>query len=59
MVEALEAEVLMQVVAGAKFGDVCDRLVERMGCDRGPQVAGEFLGRWLSDGLVVDISLAR
>jgi hypothetical protein len=57
--EAPGAGALGLVIAGATFGEVCALLVEQMGPERGPLVAGEHLGRWLADGLIVEASTAQ
>lgn len=37
------------------FGSLCESLVERVGQERAPTLAGSFLGQWLSDGLIAAI----
>jgi hypothetical protein len=55
--EAPEAEALDAVVAGRTFGAICASLVESLGEDRGSAMAGAYLGRWLSDHLVMAVDV--
>ncbi|MBU3077858.1 HvfC/BufC N-terminal domain-containing protein [Sphingomonas quercus] len=54
--EAEEGEALALIRAGHGFGALCAALVERLGEEHGPARAGAFLGRWLGDGLIVDVN---
>jgi hypothetical protein len=49
-----EVAILAQVRTGARFGDVCETLVSRMGEVKGVAAAGTLLGQWLADGLLAD-----
>jgi len=40
---------------GETFGSLCATLVERVGQERAPTLAGSFLGQWLSDGLIAGV----
>jgi hypothetical protein len=51
-----EAQLLAQVREGETFGGICAGLVAQQGEEQGAAVAGSFLSRWLSDGLVVGIT---
>lgn len=46
-----EAEALILMQDGGSFGDMCEMLVARSGA-QGIQLAGEFLGRWVEQGLI-------
>jgi hypothetical protein len=50
-----ERHALSQLREGQTFGSLCAALVERLGEERGPALAGSFLGQWLSDGLITRI----
>lgn len=45
--------------SGRTFAQLCAVLVERFGEKRGPQLAGSWLGRWLSDHMVADVTIPR
>jgi hypothetical protein len=34
------------------FGEICRVVIDEVGEIEGPQVAGNLLGRWISDGMV-------
>ena len=53
--EPYEAELLDTVAGGAPFAALCAQLVARLGEEAGVAAAGTTLGRWLGDGLVVDL----
>jgi hypothetical protein len=52
LLEDLEARSLARARSGATFGELCESLVDELGPE-GIQRAGELLGRWLSDGLLI------
>lgn len=54
--EAAEAEALALMLEGRNFGALCVDLVARFGEERGPALAGAFLGQWLADGLIASVS---
>lgn len=49
-----EANALRQIISGMTFGSLCAGLLETGG-DEPAMVAGQWLARWISDGLIVDI----
>lgn len=53
LVDAPDAEALALARAGKPFGDICALLAERFGPDEGVARAGNSLGQWLQDGLIV------
>jgi hypothetical protein len=50
-----EADAIELVQGGASFGAVCAAMIERLGEDAGVPAAGQMLGRWIGDGLIVGI----
>lgn len=54
-IDASEARALLLARAGTPFPRLCAALVETFGEERGICLAGEYLGRWLADGLVTQI----
>ena len=56
MLEAPEIEALDVVKQGHSFAALCARLVERHGEELGPAQAGHFLGQWLADQLVMEVT---
>jgi hypothetical protein len=55
-VTAEEAAILEQARSGQRFGAICANLVECLGEERGPAIAGSMLSQWLADRLIVHIS---
>ncbi len=55
-VTAQEAAIFDQVREGRRFGEICADLIERVGAERGPAIAGSMLSQWLTDHMVVDIT---
>lgn len=53
--EAEEFDALLKIAAGASFAELCTSLVETRGEEQAVAAAGEMLGRWISDGLIVGI----
>jgi len=51
-----ECQVIAELQAGASFGSVCAKLVERLGEGPGTAAAGAMLAQWVGDGLLVQIS---
>jgi len=47
-----EAQALALARSGTSFGDLCARIVAERGASEGVELAGAYLGRWLSDGLL-------
>lgn len=50
-----EARAVRAVLEGTTFADVCAHLVAREGEEQGTKMAGELLGGWLAEGLVVEV----
>lgn len=55
LLDAVEAVALADLAQGASFGEMCEALVAALG-PQGVATAGTFLCRWLSDGLLQEIS---
>jgi Putative DNA-binding domain len=55
LIEALEHQALMRVRAGVSFGNLCDGAAEAFGEEQGAALAGQWLGRWIADGLIAAI----
>ncbi|MEO5578086.1 MAG: DNA-binding domain-containing protein [Sphingomicrobium sp.] len=53
-----EAAGLTLMRGGGTFENLCDALVQSRGDDGGVAAAGTMLGRWMTDGLVMDIATA-
>lgn len=51
-----EAEIIRELFAGMRFTELCARLVQVLGESQGVQTAGAWLGRWVGDGLLLDIA---
>ena len=51
-----EAEIVRELFAGMRFTELCARLVQVLGETPGAQTAGAWLGRWVADGLLIDLS---
>ena len=52
---AFESSALRAMIEGANFGDVVDLLLEMQAGEAAATQAGEMLGRWLANGIVVRI----
>jgi hypothetical protein len=50
--EPLEAQAISMAADGRTFGEICSAVLLEVGEIEGPQVAGNLLGRWISEGLV-------
>lgn len=50
-----EAEAIELVRRGQSFGTLCAAMIEMLGEDAGVSAAGQMLGTWIGDGLVVGI----
>lgn len=55
-VEGEERDALLLARAGMSFANLCAALVEVKGEESGIETAGLLLGRWLAEGLIVDIT---
>jgi hypothetical protein len=53
--ERLERDVLIRAQAGYSFASLCEMLVEVHGQSKGVAIAGELLGRWIADCLIVTV----
>lgn len=53
--QAFESSALRAMIDGANFGDVVDLLLEMQAGEAAATQAGEMLGRWLANGIVVRI----
>ena len=53
--DADEAEALASIERGSTFAELCSGLIERRGESDGIRVAGEWLGRWIADGLICGV----
>jgi len=51
-----EAKAVELARCGDSFGRICAGLIEELGEERGIGAAGTILGRWISDGLIVDLA---
>ena len=56
--DAAEAAALAHVANGMTFGALCALVVERHGETDGLALAGDWLGRWLGDGMIAAIDTA-
>jgi hypothetical protein len=54
-IDQYERQALLAVRAGMAFADLCTMLVEALGEEDGIVRAGQMLGQWLRDGLIVAI----
>ncbi|MBA4090170.1 MAG: DUF2063 domain-containing protein [Sphingobium sp.] len=57
-IETVEADMLAEAVAGARFSTLCASLIDRLGEEAGVATAGALLGQWIGDGLIADIHQA-
>ncbi|NIJ65319.1 hypothetical protein FHR20_002281 [Sphingomonas leidyi] len=55
-IDQIERQALLAARAGLSFADLCAELVDRFGQEDGTSRAGEMLGQWLADRLIVAIS---
>ncbi|MEP6982895.1 MAG: DNA-binding domain-containing protein [Sphingomicrobium sp.] len=56
LVDSHEADALRALGQGTAFADVCAVLVAELGEGGGTQRAGEMLGQWISERLVIDVA---
>jgi len=54
-IDDAEREAIEALAGGLTFGALCGRLVESIGEEKGPVLAGGMLSQWLSDGLVAHV----
>ena len=50
--EPMEAQAILMVADGRAFGEICRVVTNEVGEIEGTQVAGNLLGRWISEGMV-------
>lgn len=55
-IDAAELEALLELRSGMPFSEVCGNVTLKFGEDRGVALAGQWLGQWLSDGLIAAIA---
>ena len=53
--EPVEAQVIPLVADGRTFGEICRGIIDEVGEAEGTQVAGNLLGRWISEGMVAAV----
>lgn len=56
LVPEVEGDALSAMLAGATYGDACQKMVSAIGQDRAVETAGAMLGRWLGEGLVAGLA---
>jgi hypothetical protein len=54
-IDQYERQALLSVRAGLPFADLCSAMVETFGEEQGIARAGQMLGQWLGDGMIVGI----
>jgi hypothetical protein len=54
--DACEYDALARLQQGASFSELCAHLGETLGEEQAALTIGQFLGRWLQDGLVIAIA---
>lgn len=52
----IERQSLLLVRAGTPFAELCALLAEALGKQEGTACAGQMLGQWLADGLIVSVA---
>jgi hypothetical protein len=53
--EPMEARAISMIMEGSPFAEICAEVAVEVGEEQGPSVAGNLLGRWLSDGILARI----
>ena len=48
----LEAQAVSMAADGRTFGEICSAVIHEVAEIEGPQIAGNLLGRWISEGMV-------
>ncbi|WP_404478708.1 DNA-binding domain-containing protein [Novosphingobium sp. BL-52-GroH] len=59
LVEGGERRALIEAPAGVSFGQLCVHAAECFGEERGAMLSGQWLGRWIADGLIHSIGSGR
>jgi hypothetical protein len=54
-IEREELDVLLLARAGTSFADLCAVLVDALGADQGVGRAGQLLGNWIAEGMIIAI----
>jgi len=55
VIDTLERQALMKIRAGMSFGALCGGTAEAFGAEQGTALAGQWLGRWIADGMITAI----
>jgi len=55
LVSSYETTALQAMMAGASYGDACELVIDILGEDEAASAAGNMLGRWITDGVVLGI----
>ena len=53
--DPMESQVMSMVADGRTFGEICRVIIDQVGEAEGTQVAGNLLGRWISEGMVAAV----
>ena len=53
--DPMESQAMSMVSDGRTFGEICRRIIDQVGEAEGTQVAGNLLGRWISEGMVAAV----
>ncbi|WP_336969365.1 DNA-binding domain-containing protein [Sphingobium aromaticiconvertens] len=54
-IDQIEGQALMRMRAGLTFGNLCIETARALGQQEGIERAGQWLGRWISEGLIITI----
>jgi hypothetical protein len=54
-IDRFEVQALMRMRAGLTFGDLCAKTSRALGPTKGIKQAGQWLGRWIGEGLIIAI----
>lgn len=55
MASALEGRAFTTMQAGASYGVLCEMLSDELGVEQAIMQAGQFLGHWLAEGMIVGL----
>ncbi|HEX7695574.1 MAG TPA: DNA-binding domain-containing protein [Sphingomonas sp.] len=58
-IDQIEEQALLTARAGRPFADLCEAMIAMHGQERGIAKAGQLLGQWLADGLVIGVEEGR